>query len=167
MYAMENTFRDTEGSIAALVARFRCATTEDAVFVFEHPPDGIFAQRPHLGNLSDRVVQLQCETSLRGVLDRVSAKGDCRNGTSGALGICNRGNHSPCRNPLSDFILKLREDSYRPLTMRRCILLCIASCIPCVFQRSGQLIPVKWARVGAKLHWLFSREPLHKLSTSI
>jgi hypothetical protein len=91
------------------------------------PPNGMLAESPHPGDSCDRVVPLQCETGPRGVLDRLSAKGVCRHGTSGGLGICNRGNPSPCCNKFSAFILKARRDSSRRLARRGWIPLCVAS----------------------------------------
>jgi hypothetical protein len=58
MHAMKNSLWHAQRTISALVHRLFPAPVDHAWFPFEYPSNGLFAERPELSNLDNRVVLL-------------------------------------------------------------------------------------------------------------
>jgi len=67
--AQENAFRNPHGDVTAFVPLFPKSPLQDAVLVFKHAADGLFAQTPHLPDFSDGIVALESERLLNRALN--------------------------------------------------------------------------------------------------
>jgi hypothetical protein len=70
--AQQYALRDAHRNVAALVPLFGHTPLQHTIFVLEHAPNSLFAQTPHLSDLGDRVVALECEWLLDRALDGLS-----------------------------------------------------------------------------------------------